>query len=256
MTATSARALELTRAEWQVLCDVLRFSLRAPGPGGRSTGAARADARDSLVRRNILAPDSSTIARPVAALLFSLSHPGTALWAHPHRDTNARLVVSLNRLVSAIAWHTDDRLFVAPTSPSQAPHDVAAVLGLVHGAGGDGATRFSIAGGLWHSMLTQAPVASQRALASLATAEGVDPLRVADLSSIAVHSGWRTDIRVVRPAARRSWSGHETSFIPSPQGVWAVADGRAFDRTAVRATARATFSLAHPGELLAGLLSS
>lgn len=254
MTTPKARALELSGAEWHVLCDAMAFTLRAPGTGGRPSGAAREVAHGSLVQRNILAPDSSSVARPVAALMFSLSHPRVALWAHRHQEINFRLVVSINQIVSAIAWNTGDRLFVAPTSHSHVPHDVATVLGLIHGTGGDGNERFSIAGGLWHSILAQAPVASQRALDSLASAEGVDPLHVPALSSIAVHSAARTDIRIVRATAGRHWSGHEISFISTPEGTWSVADGRAFDRTPTRATTRATFARMDPTELLRGLL--
>lgn len=254
MSTPKARALELSAAEWHVLCDALSFTLRAPGPGGRPSGAAREAAHDSLVQRNILTPDSSSVARPVAALLFSLSHPRVAMWAHRHQEVNFSLAVSINHFVSALAWHTGDRLFVAPTSPSHVSHDVASVLGLIHGTGGDGNQRFSIAGGLWHSVLAQAPVASQRALASLAAAEGVDPVHVPALSSIAVHSVGRIDIRIVRSAAGRRWSGHEISFIPTPEGTWSVADGRAFERTPTRATTRATFARMDPTELLRGLL--
>ena len=252
---TTTRPLRLTTAEWQVICTAMGLVLRPPGPHAGATAAARTAARDSLSRRNVTTDGGARIARPVAALMFSLAHPVVSAWAHPHGNPVPSAVLAFNRLVSAIAWQDGNDILVAPTSRASAARDLAAVL--LPGAGPTTRTHdtaFGVAGGLWHEMLTQAPVASERALSSLAASEGVAADRVPDLVAIARGAASRVDVRVARPSSSRTWAGHETSLIPSVDRVWSVSDGRAFDPESSRRTKRATFVQVDPAAEIGRLL--
>ena len=249
------RSLVLSPAEWQVLCESFRFSLPHPGDMQRASAAARASAKESLLARNIIAAGGSRVAEPVAALLFSLAHPGTAVWAGPHGSGRHIVQVSLNKRVSAIAWQDDEKVRVAHTTRARAPGDLASLV-----AGGQGTTptggTFSLAGGLWHELLTQAPVASDRALESLARAEGVAEPRLELVAGLAKSAAGRIDLRCTRPSSTRSWSGGEVSLLATHGDVWTVNDGRAFGGAGKRASSRAIFTNVDPRELLARLMSS
>lgn len=246
-------SLVMTDAEWVALCRILGFAV--PAPGERRTPSRRAveEGRAALQSRNIVS--GNRVNADVAAVLFSLAHPRTACWVHGHRSTKARAYVAANRRVCALLWADGDDLRVAPSLPGHVGHDLAVLSGLPAEAAETAPTVFSVAGGLWHELVTQAPVASMRALESLAAAEGVPPGAVPTVSALAAAHTGRMDLRLVRPKGRRTWSGNEVSLVNLGSQVWSIADGRAFDETGSRATSRATFTLVDPRELLSGLVS-
>ncbi|MEY3588205.1 MAG: hypothetical protein RJA47_801 [Actinomycetota bacterium] len=255
MNETEPASLGLSPAEWQVLCSLLGVSLRPPGPWHHAPAAERADADRSLRTRNVISADGLRVAAPVAALLFSLAHPETSVWARPHGSPRHTVNVALNRRVSAVAWLGPDSVRLAHTSPLRVGGDLARLVvpGVVqppiHGS-------FSLSGGLWHDLLTQATVASDRALESLAGAEGVDQSRLPLVAGLARAATNRVDLLCTRRGGAGAWSGGEVSLLRADGSVWTVKDGRAFDSTGRRASSRAVFTNVDPVELLHRLTTS
>jgi len=255
MNETEVRSLGLSGAEWQVLCDLLGFSLAPPGTRRHAAASAREEAERSLRERNVVSHDGLHVAEPVALLLFSLAHPETSVWARVHGSGHHSIHVALNRRVSAIAWLGTDSIRLAHTTSRQAGSDLAGLVvpGVVqppiHGS-------FSLSGGLWHDLLTQATVASDWALESLAGAEGVDQSRLPLVAGLARAATNRVDLLCTRRGGAGAWSGGEVSLLRADGSVWTVKDGRAFDSTGRRASSRAVFTNVDPVELLHRLTTS
>lgn len=250
-----AASLGLTHAEWHILCDVLGFSLRPPGDRQHSSASARESAERSLRERNIVSPDGLRVAQPVAALLFSLAHPETSVWARPHGSVHHTAQVAVNRRVSSVAWLETGVIHLAHTTRQRAGRDLAR---LVAGEITKTPTHetFSLSGGLWHDLLTQASVATSRALESLARAEGVNDIRQPLVAQLARAAPGRVDLWCTRRSGRATWSGGEISLLRTDTSVWSVKDGRAFDSASRRASSRAVFTNVEPGELLGRLMTS
>ena len=244
----------LSIGEWTVMTRLLEAKVSAPGSWSVPSRRAVEEAEQSLRERRALS--GTRVNTDLAAIMFSLARPRTACWVHSHRETRPRAMVAVNRRVCAAAWTEGDHVRVAPSTPRHVHSDLALLSGLSGTSVPDGHDSFSVAGGLWHELVTQAPAASDRALQSLALAEGVAEERVARLTALATAHTERVDLRVARPRNIRSWSGNEISFIRVGPDVWSVADGRGFDDSGSRASSRAVFTRVNVGELLAGVLSS
>lgn len=251
---TTFPSIALTIGEWTVATRMLGVTVTAPGAFPAPSRRALDEAAASMASRRAVAGNS--LNADLAAMIFSLAHPRTACWVHRHGSTVPHAFVASNARVSALAWAEEDRVRVAPTTNRHIGADLAALAGMEAGATPSARDTFSVAGGLWHDLVTQAPAASHRALVSLAAAEGVAPERTALLASLAAANQGRVDLRAVRRNGSRTWSGNEMSLLHSDAGVWTVADGRGFDDTGSRASSRAVFTLADPRELMAAFVTS
>jgi len=251
---TTFPSFGLTHGEWTLLTRMLRMAVPAPGTWNAPSRRTLEEAQESMASRRAVA--GSTVSADLAAVMFSLAHPRTACWVHDHGSTAPRAFAATNRRVGAVAWCEGDLLRVAPTTMSHIGADLAVLAGVDAAVSRGTKDSFSVAGGLWHELVTQAPAASRRALVSLAAAEGVAHDRTELLASLAGANRTRVDLRAARRSGSRSWSGNEMSFLTADDGVWTVSDGRGFDDTGSRTSSRAVFTRADPRELLEAFVSS